>query len=73
MVFANGYRLKHARNAAGGAHGLAGVAPRKHGALAVFKPCGHGHKGLGQLLQGLALHLLVHVVFELLAQNQPAG
>ena len=39
---------------AGGAHRLAGVATRKHGALAVFQPGGHRHKQLRQLLQRFA-------------------
>ena len=72
MVFANAHGLKYARNAAGRTHRLAGVAARKHGAFAVFQPGCHSHKGLGQLLERLALHLFVHIIFQLLAQNQPA-
>ena len=67
--FADGDGLEHAGHAARCAHGLACVAACKHGALAVFQPRGHDHKRLGHLLQRLAAHLLVHIVFELLAQQ----
>ena len=73
VVLADGDGLEHAGHAARCAHGLARVAACKHRALAVFQPRGHDHKRLGHLLQRLAAHLFVHIVFELLAQHQPAG
>ena len=72
MVLADHHRLEHPRHAARCAHRLARIAAREHGALAVLQPCGNGHERLGQLLQGLAAHLRVHVVLQLLALHQPA-
>ena len=51
------------------AHRLAGVAACKHGALAIFQPRGHDRQRAWPSAPAAA-HLLVHIVFELLAQHQ---
>ena len=70
VKLANSDWLEYAGHAAGGAYRLTGIAAREHGSLTILKPRGDRHKRLGQLLQWLAVHLFVDIVFQLLAQHQ---
>ncbi len=73
MVFADGHRFEHTRNAAGRPHRLTSVAAHEHGALAIFQSRGNRRERLAQFFDRLAAELLVDVVLQLLALHQPTG